>query len=181
MSEQQRQIHTPGEPVVAAASSSDAGVVRDRVTGEVRPRAKPGPKPKVAALDQRHSAAHESAPSDDDLDAYDSDDLPPLPQSDEMLPMSEVKRLLAEQEARLAAQFTDAIHAAKASQDPATAAKLAAQRIAGQRLPTQAEAMAVLESHVANGIRPRAILTQDGYVTHREMTRVSDDLAKLPG
>jgi len=74
------------------------------------------------------------------------------------------------------AVIADAVRASKAGQDPSTAARLAAQAVDTQRLPTQAAAAAMCEDSLARGVRPRAILTVDGWYTHPEMART-----KAPG
>ena len=165
MSDDTRQILMPGETAQAAAQAAAPAAAAPLVE-----RKKPGPKPR---------AAQAAAPAGDDLDQFDDDELPPRPAapapaanslaglSPEM--RQEVNRLIAE-----------GVRAAMSSRDPATAIKIAAQAAQPQRLPTQDEARVMCDDMVAKNIRPRAILTTDGWYAHPEMARVRDHgVAKL--
>ena len=77
--------------------------------------------------------------------------------------------------------IADAVRASKSSQDPATAAKLAAKAHSTARLPTQEDARVMCENAVAQGMRPRAILTSEGWYTHPEMARSKDTGVTLLG
>jgi hypothetical protein len=159
-----RQISTPGDPAaIATAAPAPA-------------RKTPGPKPKA----EREAAATAAASTgDDDLADYDSDDLPPDPAASRMVSMADVQTMLDRQAAEFRRQMAQAIHAAKSSQDPETAARLAAERIAQEKLPTTEAARVMCESAVSQGQRPRAILTQDGWYVHPAMGRTkANDLDK---
>lgn len=94
------------------------------------------------------------------------------------LTMEQVQSLLAEQERRFRVQMAEAIGAAKSTRDPATAAALAARRMDGDRLPTQAAALEVLHDAVARGERPRSILSVDGWVTVQAQTQSPASLGR---
>lgn len=141
-----RQILTPGD-----SSASSATPVAERK--------KPGLKAKAA-------------PPADDLDKFDSDDLPPAPKVE----------FSPEQQAEIQRMIGAAVLASRSSQDPATAAKLASGALDSEKLPTQEAAAAMCEDMVRRGIRPRAIKTPDGWYTHREMAREKDPgVARLGG
>lgn len=137
-------ILTPGEPAAAPV------------------RKKPGPKPRVQAA---APAAGEGG-HDVDLDDYDSDELPPQPAVNPRPVL-----FSPEQQAEVQRMIADAVAASRSAQDPATAAKLAAKRLEGERLPTVAAAAAVCADAVSKGLRPRAVLTSEGWYVHPEMGR----------
>lgn len=118
----------------------------------VAERKKPGPKPKAA-----------SAAEDGDLDEFESDELPETP---------EVKFTPAQQ-AEIQRMIGAAVMAAKSSQDPATAARLASATMDSQKLPSQEAAIAMSENSLRQGLRPRAILTTDGWYTHPESAKTA--------
>lgn len=162
MSTAERQIMTPGEtaPVAAPAVEQPAAPVVERK--------KPGPKPR-ASVDL-------PAASTDDLAEFDTDELPPAPVA---MPAS-VAEFTPEQQRLIAAMIASAVGAAKSAQDPQTAAKLAALANTTQRLPSQAEAMAMCNDQVARNTRPRPVLTPDGWYVHPEAVRTVDHgVAKL--
>ena len=165
MSTAERQILTPGEtaPVAAPAVEQPAAPVIERK--------KPGPKPRAV-----EPAAAPAAGAGDDLDEFDTDELPPAPVT---MPAS-VAELTPEQQRLIAAMIASAVGAAKSAQDPQTAAKLAAKANTTQRLPSQAEAKAMCDDMVAKNLRPRAVLTPDGWYVHPEAVRTVDHgVAKL--
>ena len=137
-------ILTPGDPAAAAAPA----------------RKKPGPRPRAQV-----AAPAEGGP-DADLDEYDSDDLPPAPAV-----AARPVVFSPEQQAEVQRMIADAVAASRSAQDPATAAKLAAKRLEGERLPTVDAAKAMCADAVAKGLRPRAILTVEGWYVHPEMAR----------
>lgn len=157
MSEQERQILTPGE-VPAAAPEAPA-------------RRKPGPKSKAERDAEAAAAAGKPGPTDD-LAEFDTDELPEKPEAPQFTP---------EQQRLIATMIADAVRASKSSQDPATAAKLAAKANGTERLPTQDDARVMCENAVAQGLRPRAILTVDGFYVHPEMARSKDTGVTLLG
>lgn len=130
-------------------------------------RRKPGPKPKAPP-----AAAAQVAPDagDDDLAAFDEDDLPPSPGA--AMPARHAKGFTPEQQALIASMIADAVRASKAGQDPGTAAKHAVG--IPDKLPSQEEARVMSEAMIAKGIRPRGILTPDGWYIHPEAARVRD-------
>ena len=155
MSTADRQILTPGETAQAAPAAEPAPE-----------RKKPGPKPRAAA----------QAPATD-LDEFDTDELPPAPAV--AMPAAAAE-FTPEQQRLIAAMIASAVGAAKASQDPQTAAKLAAKANTAERLPSQAEAAAMCEDQVLKNIRPRPVLTPDGWYVHPESVRTVDHgVAKL--
>ena len=147
------KILVPGETAPASAGKSKAPKPRVEVTS-------------VLAGRQTPAAA-------DDLAEFDGDELPPAP-PEEPVPMSAVKQMLAAQAAKFEQQIAEAILASRSGQDPATAAKLAAARIASVQLPTQAEAAATCAALIAAGRRPSPILTVDGWFAHQELARTID-------
>lgn len=159
-----RHILTPGESAVDETAAPEAAAA---APAEAPARAKPGPKPGARAA----ARAAAAAPSDD-LAAYESEDLPPAPAAAD-------GDFTPEQQAKIARMIADAVQASRSSQDPQTAAKLAAQRLEPEQLPTVEQAKMTCEDAVSRGIRPRAILTNEGWYTHPEMARVRDDLSKL--
>lgn len=159
MSEQERQIQTPGEsPAVAEAPA----------------RRKPGPKSKAEREAEAAAATTTTTASGpaDDLAEFDSEELPEKPEAPQFTP---------EQQRLIATMIADAVRASKSSQDPATAAKLAAKANGTERLPTQDDARVMCENAVAQGLRPRAILTVDGFYVHPEMARSKDTGVTLLG
>lgn len=148
-----RIIQTPGEAAQPEAAAPAAAPVE---------RKKPGPKPKAAAA---------PAPAGDDLDEFESDKLPPKPEAADFTP---------EQMRRITAMVAAAVQASRSAQDPQTAAKLAAKANTVERLPSQAEAAAMCEDMVSQNLRPRAILTPEGWYVHPEAVRTVDHgVAKL--
>lgn len=132
-------------------------------------RRKPGPKPRAAA-----TPAAAAASGDDDLEQYESDDLPPAPEGDADFTPAQTRRVQA--------MIAEAVRASRSSQDPGTAAKLAAATMDQQKLPTVAAAMEMCEASVRQGLRPRAILTNEGWYAHPEMARTKDlGVARLGG
>lgn len=118
------------------------------------PRGKPGPKPKAKAA---------AAPPADDLDEFEDEALPPAsPVAFSPEQMAEIQKMIGA-----------AVQASKASQDPQTAAKLAAAKLDSTKLPTVEAAKAMAEASVAQGIRPRAVLTGEGWYVHPDMTRTA--------
>lgn len=154
----ERQILTPGAAPAAAAAAATAPASAP----EAPARRKPGPK---SAAEKAAAAAADSAQTgtqgDDDLDGYSSEDAGDAAFTPKQ--MVEVQRLI-----------TTAVAASRSSQDPGTALKLAAE--SQKRLPTQAAAQAMQADAVARGHRPRAILSDEGWVVHPEMTRRPDSL-----
>jgi hypothetical protein len=159
-----RIIQTPGETAPAAA----APVAPAAPAAAPAPaRKKPGPKPRAAAAPDD---------ADDDLADYDTETLPPAPVA---MPASAAE-FTPEQQRLIASMIAAAVGAARSSQDPQTAAKLAAAANTAQRLPTQAEAAAMCADMVSKGQRPRPILTPDGWFVHPEQVRTVDHgVAKL--
>ena len=168
MSTAERQIMTPGETAQPAAAPA-----AEATSAPAPERKKPGPKPRAAAA----PAAPAAAPvGDDDLDQFDSDDLPPAPAA---MPASAAE-FTPEQQRLIAAMIASAVGAARSAQDPQTAAKLAAKANTAERLPSQAEAAAMCEDQVSRNIRPRPVLTPDGWYVHPEAVRTVDHgVAKL--
>lgn len=159
MSDTERQILTPGESAPAAEAAAPA-------------RRKPGPK--SAAERAAAAAAAGAAGADDDLAEFEGDELPAAPA------VANPESFSPAQQAIIAQMIAQAVQASKASQDPKTAAKLAAAANTKVVLPTQAEAMAMCNDQVAKGTRPRPILTPDGWYVHPESVRTVDHgVAKL--
>lgn len=140
--------------------------VENALPGEPAPRRKPGPKSRA---EREADAAAAKDANGSDLSEYETEDLPPAPQP--ALPRS-LSGLSPEQKAEIAQMMAQAIAAARSGQDPNTAAKLAVGQ--PDRLPSQEEAHIMCEAQIARGIRPRAILTPDGWYTHPESARVRD-------
>lgn len=160
MSTAERQILTPGEtaqPAAAPAAVATAAPAPERK--------KPGPKPRAAA-----------APADD-LDEFDTDELPPAPVT---MPAAAAE-FTPEQQRLIAAMIASAVGAARSAQDPQTAAKLAAKANTTERLPSQAEAKVMCEdAMVRSNARPRPVLTPEGWYVHPESVRTVDHgVAKL--
>lgn len=156
MSTADRQILTPGDTAPPpAAAAADAAPAPERK--------KPGPKPRAAA-----------APAPD-LDDYDSETLPPAPAA-----AANPAGFTPEQQRLITAMIAQAVAASKSAQDPATAAKLAAKANTPDKLPSQSEAAVMCNDQVVRGLRPRPVLTPDGWYVHPESARVLDaGLAKL--
>jgi hypothetical protein len=93
-----------------------------------------------------------SAPEADDLAVYETDDLPPIP-VDEAPDASQLLKRIRVLENKIA----------KAA--PAKAE-------AGPVMVSADEAKRTCEAQVKAGVRPRAVLTPEGWYTHREMARV---------
>lgn len=151
MSDTERQILTPGESAPAVQAAAPA-------------RRKPG----------RKSAAEKAAAAagPDDLAEFDSEQLPAAPATAESFSPA--------QQAIIAQMVAQAVRASKGSQDPNTAAKLAAAANTQVKHPTQDEAIAICNDQVAKGVRPRAIMTVDGWYVHPESVRTVDHgVAKL--
>lgn len=149
-----RKIFVPGEAAPVPAPQAEQPQPEQQ-------RRKPGPKPRnPQPLDDAPTGAPDGA-------GMGQHETPPAAAGADFSPqqMAVVQRMIA-----------DAVRASKAGQDPATAAKLASEKIDAQRLPTQAAAAAMCEDSLARGVRPRAILTVDGWYTHPEMART-----KAPG
>jgi len=164
MSTAERQILTPGETAQPAAAPA-----AEAPSAPAPERKKPGPKPPAAA-------APAAAPAEDDLDEFDSDELPPAPSA---MPASAAE-FTPEQQRLIAAMIASAVGAARSAQDPQTAAKLAAKANTAERLPSQAEAKAMCDDMVARNLRPRPVLTPDGWYVHPEAVRTVDHgVAKL--
>lgn len=155
MSTAERQILTPGETAQPAAAPA-----ADAPAAPAPERKKPGPKPRAAA-----------APAADDLAEFDSDELPPPPPA--AMPASAAE-FTPEQQRLIAAMIASAVGAARSAQDPQTAAKLAAKANSAERMPSQAEAAAMCSDMVAKNLRPRPILTPDGWYVHPETVRTVD-------
>lgn len=152
-----RQILTPGETAPAAV-----------VAAEAAPPARRKPGPKSAA--EKAAEAAKAAQGDDDLAEFDSERLPavaPRAQAD-------AGSFTPAQQALIAQMIAQAVQAAKSSQDPKTAAALAAAANAKAKLPTQAEAIAMCDDQVSRGIRPRPVLTPEGWYVHPETVRTVD-------
>ena len=160
MSDAPRQILMPGETAQAAPA-----VVAP--AAEPAPeRKKPGPKPRAAA----------AAPAaGDDLDQFDEEALPPRPAAPAAASLASFSpdQLQAINQV-INERVAEGIRAAMSSRDPRTAVDIAAKAAQPQRLPTQDEARVMCEDMVAKNIRPRAILTSDGWYAHPEMARVVD-------
>jgi hypothetical protein len=91
-----------------------------------------------------------------------------------------VAEFTPEQQRLIAAMIASAVGAAKSAQDPQTAARLAARANTAERLPSQTEARAMCDDMVSKNMRPRAILTPDGWLVHPEAVRTVDHgVAKL--
>lgn len=146
-----RKIFVPGEAAPVPAPQAEQPQPEQQ-------RRKPGPKP-------RNPQPLDDAPAPADAGLGQSAASPAA--GGEFSP---------EQQAIVQRMIADAVRASKAGQDPSTAARLAAQAVDTQRLPTQAAAAAMCEDSLARGVRPRAILTVDGWYTHPEMART-----KAPG
>lgn len=131
------------------------------------PRRKPGRPAKS------ERAEVTAAPADaGDLAEYESDDLPPAPQVMPGMPAQHVGGFTPAQQALIASMIADAVSAARSGQDAKTAARLA---VSGpDKLPSQEEARVMSEAMIAKGIRPRGILTPDGWYIHPEAARVRD-------
>ncbi len=140
-------ILVPGEQPAAPAAAAPE-------------RKKPGPKPRAAA------APAAAAQTDDDLDDYDSEDLPPAPEGDADFTPAQTRRVQA--------MIAEAVRASRSSQDPGTAAKLASATLDQQKLPTVEAARAMCDDAVSKGMRPRAVLTTEGWYAHPEMARTKD-------
>lgn len=160
MSNAERQILIPGETAQPAAAPAEAAA-------PTADRKKPGPKPRAAQPAAAPAAG-------DDLDEFESDELPPAP-----MPASSAE-FTPEQQRLIASMIASAVQASKAAQDPQTAAKLAAKANTAERLPSQSEAMAMCNDMVSRNLRPRPILTPDGWYVHPEAVRTVDHgVAKL--
>lgn len=156
--DQTRTILVPGEPAAAPASPV-APAAPAAAAAPQEQRRKPGPKPRVSL-----SAAEPAPGADPEVSESAEAGDPAVPDfSPEQLAV--VQRMIS-----------DAVRASRAGQDPGTAARLASEKLDAQKLPTQAAAAAMCEDSLARGIRPRAILTVDGWYTHPEMART-----KAPG
>lgn len=165
MSTADRQILTPGETAQPAAAPA-----AEAPSAPAPERKKPGPRPRAAAAPAAAPAAG------DDLDEFDSDELPPAPAA---MPASSAE-FTPEQQRLIAAMIASAVGAARSAQDPKTAATLAAKANTVERLPSQAEAAVMCNDQVARNIRPRPILTPDGWYVHPEAVRTVDHgVAKL--
>jgi hypothetical protein len=130
----------------------------------------PGVAPAAAEAPQEASAAVEGAPfRDDDLAEYDSDDLPAaaVPSAEEL--QQALAKSLADN-----AKLARRLDALEGRMQPGGKAK-------AEPLPTQEEAKAMAQKEIANGKRPRAILTAEGYYCHPEMARVKTQGAKEEG
>ena len=166
MSTAERQIQIPGETAPLPTAAPAAPVAAE---------AAPGPKPRVAAAPTAAGPAAE--PAGDDLDEFDTDELPPAPVA--AMPAAAAE-FTPEQQRLIAAMIASAVGAARSSQDPQTAARLAAKANTKERLPSQAEAAAMCDDMVAKNQRPRSILTPDGWYVHPESVRTVDHgVAKL--
>lgn len=167
MSTAERQILTPGEtaqPAAAPAAEASAAPAPERK--------KPGPRPRAAAAPAAAPAA-----GDSDLDEFETDELPPPPPA--AMPAAAAE-FTPEQQRLIASMIASAVSAARSAQDPQTAAKLAARANTAERLPSQAEAKAMCDDMVAKNLRPRSILTPDGWYVHPEAVRTVDHgVAKL--
>ena len=171
MSTAERQILIPGETAQPAAAPAAAAPAAVAPAAPAPERKKPGPKPRAA-----EPAAAPAAGRADDLDEFDTDDLPPAPVN---LPAAAAE-FTPEQQRLIAAMIASAVGAARSAQDPQTAARLAAKANTAERLPSQAEAAAMCNDMVAKNQRPRAILTPDGWYVHPEAVRTVDHgVAKL--
>jgi hypothetical protein len=120
--------------------------------------------PGAAAPEVTHPAlAAGDGAAQDDLAAFDEDDLPqgPVPATAQMTPelSALVQRMIAE---GVAAELAAAKHDAAQPKAPA------------ERLPTWQEAAAAAERSVRDGVRPRSVLTSDGWYVHPELARVKD-------
>ena len=167
MSDAPRQILMPGETAQAAAQ---VPATADSATPAPE-RKKPGPKPRAA-----QAAA---ATAGDDLDQFDEDELPPRPAAAPAA-VAAAASLTPEQMLLVQQLVAEGVRAAMSSRDPKTAVAIAAKAAQPQRLPSQDEAFAMCEDSVKKGIRPRAILTTEGWYAHPEMARVRDHgVAKL--
>lgn len=155
MSTADRQILTPGETAQPAAAPA-----AEAPAAPAPKRKKPGPRPRAAA-----------APAADDLAEFDSDELSPAPPA--AMPASSAE-FTPEQQRLIAAMIASAVGAARSAQDPQTAAKLAAKANTAERMPSQAEAAAMCGDMVAKNLRPRPILTPDGWYVHPETVRTVD-------
>ena len=173
MSTAERQILTPGETAPPPNAAPAAPVAAEAAA--TPERKKPGPKPRVAAAPTAAGPAAE--PAGDDLDEFDTDELPPAP----VVPMpAAAAEFTPEQQRLIAAMIASAVGAARSAQDPQTAARLAAKANTKERLPSQAEAAAMCDDMVAKNQRPRSILTPDGWYVHPESVRTVDHgVAKL--
>lgn len=117
-------------------------------------------------------AAGTGSDGDDGLDTdFDTDTLPPP-----AAVAAAAEQFTPAQQALIAKMIGDAVQASKAAQDPRTAARLAAEKVDPSKLPTQEAARAAAEDAVSRGIRPRAVLTTDGWYTHPETTRTPASL-----
>ena len=151
------EIALPGEPAPANPEINQA-----------QQRRKPGPKSRADREAEAASAKAENGR--DDLDDYESDELPPAPGV--AMPASQAAGFSPAQQALIATMISDAVRAAKSGQDARTAANLAAG--VHEKLPSQEEARVMSEAMIAKGIRPRGILTPDGWYIHPEAARVRD-------
>jgi len=164
MSNAERQIQIPGETAQPAAAPAEA------TAPIAEQRKKSGPKPRAAA--QPAAAPAEG----DDLDEFDSEELPPAPVA---MPATAAE-FTPEQQRLIVAMIASAVGAARSAQDPQTAAKLAAKANTAERLPSQAEAKVMCDNQVQKNLRPRPILTPDGWYVHPEAVRTVDHgVAKL--
>lgn len=159
MSDASRQILMPGETAQAAAPAALPAAAEPAP----EQRKKPGPKPR---------AAQAAAPGGDDLDEFDSNELPARPAVPP--PPAGLESFSPEQLMLVRKLVAEGVTAAMSSRDPATAIAIAAKNAQAVRLPTQDEARAMCEDMVTRNIRPRAVETVDGWYVHPEMTRVVD-------
>lgn len=96
-------------------------------------------------------------------------------------PVANAASFTPEQQALIAQMIDSAVRASKASQNPRTAAMLAAGASRDQAVPMDV-AIAAAENSVALGQRPRPILTPEGWYVHPDYARVANpDVARLGG
>lgn len=122
-----------------------------------------GPAEGAPAAAGDAEATTAAAATADDLAEYETDDLPEQPSGNQAaagLPpdmATLVQKMVAEGVAKALA----------ANSKPK-------KRGEPDKLPTPAEAAAKCEVQVQNGVRPRGVLTTEGWYCHPEMARVKD-------
>tara|TARA_B100001105_G_scaffold236652_1_gene212602 strand:+ start:5873 stop:6442 length:570 start_codon:yes stop_codon:yes gene_type:complete len=184
----QRRIQTPGAPTPAAAptqaeqaaaAAAAAGDDLDQYDGDELPPATGAVETKAYADGTTATGTAplpEQSPTADKPKTRSRAASAPAAQ-----PVASAAEFTPEQQALIAQMIDSAVRASKASQNPRTAAMLAAGADRTKAVPLDV-AVATAENSVAAGQRPRPILTPEGWYVHPDYARVANpDVARLGG